>query len=127
MFLFVTSTIAAVAACCISIFMFFWALLCLFYGGPEGVINSEAIFAGLLSAVIALVTGYATGVFIVAPKRVELGSATLLHRVALKGSPLFALLFTVMLWMLGAIVLVYFAMIAAVTVAARLARRRPKG
>ena len=121
---FITSTIAAVAACCVSIFMFFWALLCLFYGGPEGVVGSEAIIAGLVSAVISAVSGYATYVFIVAPKRVDLDTATMLHRMALKGSPLFALLFIGMLWMLGAIMLVYFAMIAAVTVAVRLARRR---
>ncbi|MDO8925292.1 MAG: hypothetical protein Q7U94_00095 [Sideroxyarcus sp.] len=121
---FITSTIAAVAACCVSIFMFFWALLCLFYGGPEGVVGSEAITAGLVSAAVSAITGYATYVFIVAPKRVEQHTATLLYRVALKGSPLFALLFIGMLWMLGTIVLVYFAMIAAVTVAVRLTRRR---
>ncbi|MBI5006807.1 MAG: hypothetical protein HZB95_06735 [Nitrosomonadales bacterium] len=121
---FITSTIAAVAACCVSIFMFFWALLCFFYGGPEGVIGNEAIMAGLVSTVISAVSGYATYVFIVAPKRAELDPPGMLYRVALKGSPLFALLFIGMLWMLGTIVLVYFAMIAAVTVAVRLVRRR---
>lgn len=105
MFFNLTSTVAAVTAGCISAFALFWAVLCIFFGGPDGRIGSEAVMIGLFSAAFGIFAAYAARILFTAPNKPEPRSA--LHSFALKSSPLLALLFAGLLGMIGKYVLYY--------------------
>jgi len=123
---FVFSTIASVAAGCVSAFMLLWAVLCIFYGGPEGRVNNEAMVAGIISAVVGIVAAYAAYLLHTAPARAAADPDSLPARIALKGAPFFALLFIGALWMVGLFVVLYFAFILAVVIAFKSLRRSLK-
>jgi hypothetical protein len=120
MFLYLTSTIAAVAAVCISAFSLFWAALCIFFGGPDGRTGHEAIMIGLLFIVLGLITAYAARLLFAAPNKAEPRPA--LYNFALKSSPLLALLFTALLGMAGKYVLFYSLLILALVLGVRWVR-----
>jgi hypothetical protein len=119
----VASTVAAISAGAVSAFLFFWAVLCIFFGGPEGMVNNEALIAGLVSALVAVFSAWVAKVLFVAHKRVATDSASGLHRFALKYSPMIALVYLALLWKLGFFIMLYTGIAAALALAIRLRRR----
>lgn len=119
-----SSLIAAVAAACISVFMFLWAALSIFYGGPEGRVGREAIYGGLISLLVGFASAYIARELYTAPARVAASPDAVFARVTLYGSPLVALVFIGMLLVAGHALVLYFAATLAVVLAIRLIRRR---
>lgn len=121
--LLIASTLAAIAAGSVAAFLFFWAALCLFFGGPEGQPGQETLIAGLLSALVAVFSLWLSKQLFVAPKRVATDSASGLHRFVLKYSPMIGLIYLALLWKLGFFIMLYAGIAAALALAIRLRRR----
>lgn len=116
-------TIAAIAAGCVSAFMLFWGVMSIFIGGPDARVGSEAIMVGVISLLIGAISAYAARVLYSAPTKLLADPASRSARIAMKGAPFFALLFIALLWMVGIILLVYFAIILALVLAIKSIRR----
>ncbi len=111
------SIIAAVAAGCVSAFMFVWAAMSIFYGGPEGRVDSEAMFGGLISLLVGFASAYISRELYTAPARAAANPDAVFARVTLYGSPLVALVFIGMLLVAGHALILYFAAALAVVLA----------
>jgi hypothetical protein len=116
-------TVAAIAAGCVSAFMLFWGVLSIFLGGPDARVGSEAIIVGVVSLLIGAISAYAARVLYTAPARLQADPSSRSARIAMHGAPFFALLFIALMWMVGVIVLVYFAIILALVLAIKSVRR----
>lgn len=103
---------AGVGAGSLAAFAFLWAFLCIVMGGPEGRVGQEAVIAGIISALLGAVFAWLAHLFYTAPQRVAQPGCPRWRRLAFKVSPLPAVAFSVLLFMVGRFVFLYFLMIA---------------
>lgn len=119
-----SSTIAAVAAGCLSAMLLFWSVFSIALGGPDSRVGHEAILIGIISAIAGLILAYAMRFFYAAPARLTANPASRAARFALYGSPLFALACLVLLWMVGPLLLLYFVFTLMVVLTIQMRKKR---